>query len=150
MYGTEFSIFDHLPLLTDFPSRKHWEAAVWQILIERLIKLPQEDVLSLLLFLLSEKERSKALYRALTASRLRNNISLREIGRELWLTRQTISAIKKSLKEGEYKSSAVRGHKMKEYTTGAPRKNHGLPAIPTFMGEVRRQQREPHRRKFKR
>lgn len=91
---------------------------MWQIIAERLTKLPPEDVLSLFRFMLSPKERSAALYRSLAASRIRGNISLREIGRELWLTRQTISAIKKSLKEGEYKSAKTRGYKPKKYNSG--------------------------------
>jgi DNA-binding CsgD family transcriptional regulator len=109
----EYHIFDNLPLLTDFPSRKHWEAAVWQIILERLLALPQEDAALILQTLFSSPERTDAIYRALAISRIRTGISLREIGRELWLTRQTVSAIKKSLRDGEYKSSATRGHKPK-------------------------------------
>ncbi len=110
----EYHLFDNFPLLTDFPSRKHWEAAVWQILLERLLTLPPEDASLILHTLLSSSERKNVVYRALAASRLRSGISLREIGRELWLTRQTVSAIKKSLRDGEYKSSAARGHKPKK------------------------------------
>lgn len=113
MEKIEYHLFDNLPLLTDFPSRKHWEAAVWQILIERLIKLPLEDAMLILQTLTSDKERNNILYRALAISRIHSGISLREIGRELWLTRQTVSAIKKSLRDGEYKSSATRRHKPK-------------------------------------
>ncbi|MDO8601521.1 MAG: hypothetical protein Q7R62_00100 [bacterium] len=111
MNKVEYHFFDNLPLLTDFPSRKHWEAAVWQILLERLLALPQEDAALILQTLMSHSERTDMTYRALAASRIRSGISLREIGRELWLTRQTVSAIKKSLHDGEYKSSATRGHK---------------------------------------
>jgi len=98
-----------LPLMTDFPSRKHWEAAVWQIIIERIASIEEPvDLTEALNFLLSPKERKGITYRALAASRIYSGIGPSEISRELWLTRQTIGAIKKSLVEGEYRSARVR------------------------------------------
>ncbi len=116
------------------------------MLIERLLSLPPEGAMVILQTLLSQGERTDMTYRALAASRIRTHISLREIGRELWLTRQTVSAIKKGLRENEYKSSHARGHKPKEYTPGAPRKARKMRLMPTFIGEVRRQQRESRKK----
>jgi DNA-binding MarR family transcriptional regulator len=102
-------IFNALPLLTDFPSRAHWEAAVWEILTDRLAKLTTgEEMRKVLRFLLSSEEHRRVLYRSLTASRFASGIGPREISRELWLTRQTVSTIKKSLLEKTYQSDRGR------------------------------------------
>jgi DNA invertase Pin-like site-specific DNA recombinase len=104
-------IFNALPLLTDFPSRAHWEAAVWEILTDRLTSLNSgEEMRKALRFLLSTNEQRRVLYRSLAASRFASGIGPREISRELWLTRQTISAIKKSLLEKTYQSDRGRRH----------------------------------------
>lgn len=109
-------IFNNLPLLTEFPTRKHWEAAVWEILIERLATLKSPAELKKALhFLLSPRERHNATFRALVASRTKSGIGFREIGREVWLSSDTISAIRKSLGETDYKSARARGHVKRKY-----------------------------------
>jgi len=111
------NLIQGLPLVTDFPSRQYWEAAIWEIICYRLSKTQSETELKRALrFLLTTGEQRDIIYRALAASRILSGIGSREIGRELWISRQTISAIKKSLDEGEYKSSHGRGHIKKEYT----------------------------------
>ena len=118
-------MINNLPLVTDFPSRRHWEAAVWEILLERLTTVTSAPELKKILdFLLSPHERHNMVFRALTASRVKSGIGFREIGRELWLSSDTISAIKKSFLESEYKSSRSRGHSKRAYTidTRPPKK----------------------------
>jgi uncharacterized protein YerC len=110
-----------LPLLSDFPTRQQWEAATWEILTERLVKVTNlAELKEILQFLLSPHERHTLTYRALAASRIQSHISYSEIGQELWLSPQTISALKKSLIEGEYKSSYARGHKKKDFVSLVP------------------------------
>ncbi len=95
-----------LPLLTDFPSREQWEAAVWEILTNRLAQVSTgEEIRQILAFLASPTHRRGMLYRALAASRIGSGIGTREISRELWITRQTIGAVKKSLTERSYRSA---------------------------------------------
>ena len=114
-------LINNLPLVTDFPSSKQWEAAVWEILLERLAQIKSAAELKKVLdFLLSPHERHNVVFRALTASRVKSGIGFREIGRELWLASDTISAIKKSFLESEYKSSRLRGHTKRAYTVDAP------------------------------
>lgn len=104
-------IYTTLPLLTDFPTRQQWEAAVWEILTNRLAQVSTgEDVRQILGFLISPTHRRSILYRALTASRLASGIGTREISRELWITRQTIGAIKHSLAERSYQSARTVQH----------------------------------------
>jgi hypothetical protein len=135
-------IVESLPLVTDFPSRKHWEAAVWQIIVERLLKATSVvEFLQILQFLTSPRERTAITYRALAASRIATGIGPSEISRELWLSRSTIVAIKKSLAEGEYKSSHARGHKKKEYTISGPERKVFKHKPVTLMGAVREEQR---------
>ncbi len=66
--------------------------------------------------IVSSAEQKKIIYRIATLDRLENGIGPRRIGRELWVTRQTISAIKKSFHEKSYRSSHVRGHEKRRYT----------------------------------
>ena len=109
---------NNLPLVTEFPSRKHWEAGVWEIIIIRLAEIKNVPELKKALeLLLGQKERERLLYRALTISRLNKKLAYREIGRELWVSPQTISAVKKSLLENSYKSSYKRGHIKKQYSS---------------------------------
>ncbi len=102
-------IFSNLPLLTEFPTRVQWEAAVWEILAHRLTQIQSETELKKTIqLLMTGKERRTLTYRALAISRIHSRIGPREIERELWLTRQTISAIKNGLLENEYKSAGKR------------------------------------------
>jgi Trp operon repressor len=108
---------NNLPLVTEFPSRKHWEAGVWEIIIIRLAEIKSVPELKKALeLLLGQKERERLLYRGLTISRLNKKLAYREIGRELWVSPQTISAVKKSLLENSYQSSYKRGHIKKQYS----------------------------------
>ncbi len=96
---------------------------MWQIIIERLLKLGSvAEVLGALQFLTSPRERRAITYRTLTASRLYTHMRPTDINRELGVARQTIDAIKKSLTEDQYKSAHSRGHKKKNYTPGPVKK----------------------------
>ena len=51
------------------------------------------------------------LLRATAIARMQDGATHREISKELWLTKQTISAIKKALREHSYRSYNERGKK---------------------------------------
>jgi len=104
--------FADLPPIEKFSSRKIWESAVWKLLLSRLGK----SALTTLSLLTSDDERHMIIYRAAVISRLQAGIGTSAISKELFLSRQTISAIKKGLLDGSYRSSHARGHKKKKYT----------------------------------
>ncbi len=105
------TFFDRLPKLTKFSSRKEWEAAIWEILVKRISRVQSAaELKNLFQFLLSPRDQRTITFRALAVSRIKDFKKTSEIVFELWLSRQTLSAIRKSLKEGAYKSSRVRGH----------------------------------------
>ncbi len=102
----QHELIKDLPLVTDFPTRAHWEAAVWQILLERIVtNTSNPELEEAFELLISPQERKAIIYRALTGSRIYSGIGTAEISRELWLTRQTIAAIKKSMLQGNFKSA---------------------------------------------
>ncbi|MBI4085684.1 MAG: hypothetical protein HY433_00335 [Candidatus Liptonbacteria bacterium] len=99
-----------MPLLAHFSSRSAWEEDVWRTLVARFVALrKQNKLLSVLNMLITTKERSLLLRRAVAVNRILAGKSYREIGEELWLIPQTISAIKKALQEKKYRSYNERG-----------------------------------------
>jgi Trp operon repressor len=104
----QHELIKDLPLVTDFPTRAHWEAAVWQILLERIVtNTSNPELEEAFELLISPQERKSIIYRALTGSRIYSGIGTAEISRELWLTRQTIAAIKKSMLQGNFRSARL-------------------------------------------
>lgn len=104
------AVVGEIPPTAGFPSRSAWEEDVWRILIARFLALREPKELSEALDLfITAKERSLFLRRAAAANRILAGRSYRKIGEELWLTHQTISAIKKALKEKKYRSYNERG-----------------------------------------
>lgn len=106
--------FDRIPKLKDYPSRKEWEGAVWQIILK------SEELLQLLI---TENERQDLVMRAAAAAGIASGKSYRKIGDELWLSPQTISVIKKALNEKVYKSYAERSKKECKKKVWSPNKN---------------------------
>ena len=88
-----------IPLVSAYASRKEWEEACWQKL------LGSREWLNLI----TVYERHNIVMRAAVAHRLSEQTSYKDIGRELWLSSQTISAIKKGIGEKRYRSYADRG-----------------------------------------
>ena len=88
-----------IPAVSAYSSRKEWETACWQRL------LGSRGWLNLI----TPYERHNIIMRAAVAHRLSEQTSYKDIGRELWLSSQTISAIKKGIGEKRYRSYADRG-----------------------------------------
>ena len=88
-----------LPRLGKYASRKEWEVACWK----RLLRSPGRFYQ-----IMTSYERHDIVMRAAVAHLLSLDLSYRDIGRELWLSPQTISVVKKGLLERGYRSYAVR------------------------------------------
>lgn len=88
-----------IPAVNGYPSRKEWEEACWK----NILRSPEW------LNLLTVYERRNIVMRVAVTHRLNEQKSYRDIGRELWLSPQTISAIKKGIGEERYRSYADRG-----------------------------------------
>lgn len=102
-----------IPAVSAYSSRKEWEEACWR----SILRFPEW------LNLLTAYERRNIVMRVAVAHRLDAHMSYRDIGRELWLSPQTISAIKKGVSEERYRSYADRGkteRKRKVYSDHRP------------------------------
>jgi len=84
-----------LPRIDDYASRSEWEAAAWPKIVA------SRELLQLLITL---HERRDLVLRAAAAKALVSGKSYREIGDALWLSPQTISGIKKAIREQTYQS----------------------------------------------
>jgi len=89
-----------LPPINNYSSRKEWELACWQKILE------SEDILE---SLATSNERHNLVMRAAVINGINSGKKYKEIAEELWLSPQTISAIVKSVKENNYKSYRERG-----------------------------------------
>jgi len=89
-----------LPRTKAYQSRSEWEKICWR----KLLRHPE-----LLDAIVTSYERHNIIMRAAVADRVNAGKSYTDIGRELWLSPQTISAIKKGLLENMYRSYADRG-----------------------------------------
>lgn len=89
-----------LPRADEYPSRKDWEEASWNI-----VKTFPE----LLDSIVTPYEKKAIAMRALALQCFEEGKSYRDISRELWLSLQTLSTIKKGAKEKKYRSYGDRG-----------------------------------------
>lgn len=88
-----------------FKSRKEWEKFIWNKIIDNLVKAKSSDeVEQILSKLLGEHERKLMLRRLTAILLLREELSYSQIGEILWLSPNTISAIKKSAGSNQYHS----------------------------------------------
>ncbi len=84
--------------IAKFQSRKEWENFVWQKLLENIRGIKsKKDLGEFLDSLMSEDERKMVIKRLLAISLLKQGKTYKEIGEILWLSPNTISAIKKSI-----------------------------------------------------
>ncbi len=125
-----------VPMVTDFTSRSLWEEKVWHTIMSYLTTVRKpEEMKSLLEVLISSYERSLFVRRMAAIHRISQKHSYRTIGKELWLTNQTISAIKKALEGKHYRSYNERGkvERKKEVYSPAPKssEHHNNPPIRT-------------------
>ncbi len=89
------SNFIIIPSISKYSSRKEWETRCWNDLVK--------NGTSLQLFTTSH-ERHDIFMRMVVFERIKSGKSYREIGKELWVSPQTISSIMKFLQKNEYKS----------------------------------------------
>lgn len=91
-----------MPLLANYPSRGAWEIACWKEVIK------SEELLQLLT---TSYDRHNIVMRAVALEGLASGKSYREIGKELWISPQTVSSIKKAADEKTYRSYLERSKK---------------------------------------
>lgn len=89
-----------LPPVHGYPSRKEWEHACWSKLLKSK---------NLIASLVTHNERRNLVMRAAVIDRIHSGNTYRQIGKELWLSPQTVSSIKKAAKEHGYRSYRERG-----------------------------------------
>ena len=100
-----------LSQINNYSSRLEWESACWQKILR------SQELLQLLI---TSHECRNLVRRAAALDRLIAGRSYRQIGAELWLSPQTISGIKKALKEKNYRSYLERSkneRKKREYSS---------------------------------
>ncbi len=91
-----------MPPINHYASRKEWETAYW----DKILK--SKDLLQLVI---TSHERHDLVMRAAAIDSLSSGKSYRQIGKELWLSPQTVSGIKKAVSEKAYKSYLERSKK---------------------------------------
>ena len=91
-----------MPPIESFSSHKEWETAYWRKISE------SKELLQLLI---TTYERRNIVRRAAALEGLAAGKSYRQISRELWLSPQTVSAIKKAVSEKNYRSYLERSKK---------------------------------------
>jgi len=99
-----------LPPINNYASRKDWERACWRKVItsKRLLNV-----------FTTSSERHDMIMRIATMNAIRSGKSYKQIGKELWLSPQTISSIKKTINENGYQSYSERSKsagKKRRYT----------------------------------
>jgi Trp operon repressor len=114
------------PSVSDYLSREEWENACWRRVLE------SKELLQLLI---TSHERHDLVMRAAALQGLASHKSYREIGKELWLSPQTVSGIKKAASEKTYRSYLERSkkeRKRRKYDSGLS------PLKPKYRGRPRR------------
>ena len=105
-----------MPILSDYSSRAEWEKACWRKLSA------SKDILDIIS---TSSERHDLVMRAAAIESIVSGKSYREIGKELWLSSQTISSIKKALTGNNYRSYSERSKKERKkrvYSSSKTRK----------------------------
>ena len=88
-----------IPSVNKFKSREEWGAHIWKKIVNGLSEVHSaQKIEKLLNMLLTMYEKKQIIKRASTISFLKQGKSYNEIGELLWLSPQTISAIRKSLR----------------------------------------------------
>ncbi len=102
--------------LSKFKSRKEWEAAIWKSFLENIKKSKSSQKLKEIFNnLLSAREKKIIINRLITISLIKQGKTYREIREIVWVSHNTISALKKMLKKhSEYQNNPFlnKGNKM--------------------------------------
>ncbi len=128
-----------VPSIDNYSSRKEWEDACWHKIIK------SEDILRTLI---TSYERRNLIMRAAVMERVDAGKNYQQISEELWLSPQTISSIKKALKESSYRSYRERGktERKKRVYSSAPtstQKNPRDRSVRIRYGTIRLPRRLP-------
>lgn len=91
-----------LPLLKDCSSRKEWEEKSWHKILEHK---------KLLQLIITSHEQRDIVMRAAIMEGLTSGKGQRELGRELFVSLQTINVVKKAMAENNYRSYLERSKK---------------------------------------
>ena len=91
-----------IPQISYYSSRKEWEDACWRKILKST---------NFLELLVTSYERRNLIMRATVIDGINSGKSYRQIAEELQLSPQTISSIKKALKENSYRSYRERSKK---------------------------------------
>ena len=81
--------------------------------------------------LITSSERHDLILRAAAVDRISSGVSYRKIGEELWVSPQTISGIKKALKENNYRSYLDRSKTERKKKKYSPRFSSGHKPRPS-------------------
>ncbi len=117
-----------LPSIEKFASRREWEAVCW----ESLLKCPE-----LIRLLATSRDRRAFAAKAYAVQGLKSGKSYREIGKESWLSPQTISALQKAIIRHEYQSYSEYGRTREK--PGSPLRSSRSPRrrVRTKYGTLR-------------
>ncbi len=92
--------------INQFRMRKEWEKYLWEEFLKEFEKANPKESAKFLNNLLSDDEKFSITRRWAVIVFLKEGLSYKEIGRILWISPNTISAIKKSIeKRSNYRSS---------------------------------------------
>jgi uncharacterized protein YerC len=104
-------VSDGILSIDQYPSRKKWEDACWKNIVKSE---------ALLCLLVTPNEKRDFVMRAAILQGLVYGKSYRQIGKELWVSPQTVSGIKKAIEEKGYKSHLERKKKKQEEEKNNP------------------------------
>ncbi len=91
--------------LNQFSSRKEWENHLWEEFIKILSKISSENqTLKFLNILLTKREKENLIKKLVVIALIRKGKNYKEISELLWLSPNTVSAVKKGLKNSLYES----------------------------------------------
>ena len=108
-------LFYALPHPSAFSPRRAWDEAAWNALVARLHRSASPLLFKeALTTLMTALERARVVRRAAALSLFLEGLSYRAIGRELWITPDTVSAIKKAAHKRQYTSRWPRTRKLQE------------------------------------
>jgi len=102
--------------MQNFKSRKEWEEYVWKKIVADLAEIDSSQRIDQFLnMLLTAHEKKQVINRASAISLLKQGKSYSQVGEILWLSPNTISAIRKSMRgQKEYMSRYMRNKKLEK------------------------------------
>ncbi|MBU6142052.1 hypothetical protein KGO95_02960 [Patescibacteria group bacterium] len=114
---------------SEYETREAWKKEIWTRLADGLASMDLSgDVNEFLSTVITQKERDQIINRFAAIALLREGKSYKEIGEILWLSPQTISAIKKSIRgRSSYVSRRTR-HQKEFAGQAAARQEKGITA----------------------